>query len=229
MHDREPEMDISEFDRDEAVAEAMEELRGYTRGGVLRRAGAAAGALLAPSGLALGRAAGGSKRHDVEILNFALTLEYLEAAFYAQAVEHAGTFGPRTRYFAHTVARHEATHVAALRSVLGAKAVAEPAFDFQGATRSASAFLATAKVLEDLGVAAYAGQGPLIFQRSVLAPAAAILAVEARHAAWVRRLFGGPRARILPAPSAFEAPRSMEQILDLVRATRFIKTDGEST
>lgn len=222
-------MDITEFDRDEAVAEAMHELREYTRGGVLRKTGLAAGAGLAaallPAGLAFGRAAGGSKKRDVEILNFALTLEYLEAEFYALALKHADSagFGPKTHYFALTVAGHEATHVEALRSVLGSKAVAKPTFDFKGTTRKASSFLTTAKVLEDIGVAAYAGQGPRIFHRAVLAPAAAILAVEARHAAWVRRLIGGTENRILPAPSAFEEPKSMEQILDAIRATRFIK------
>lgn len=223
-------MDITEFDRDEAVSEALHELREYTRGTIIKRAGLAAGggiaASLVPSGLAFGRAAGGSKKRDIEILNYALTLEYLEAEFYALAVKRSVSagYGPKTRYFAQVVASHEATHVEALKSVLGSKAVAKPTFDFKGTTRKPATFLATAKVLEDTGVAAYAGQGPRILQSAILAPAGAILAVEARHAAWVRRLIGGSKNRILPAPSAFEAPKSMEEILEAVTATGFIKS-----
>jgi hypothetical protein len=218
-------LDITEFDRDEAVAEAMHELREYSRGTVLKTGLLAGAAALLPSGLAFGRSATGSKKRDVEILNYALTLEYLEAEFYALAVKHADAagFGPKTRRFAQVVASHEATHVQALKGVLGSKAVAKPTFDFKGTTRSRSKFLLTAKVLEDTGVAAYAGQGPRILQSAVLAPAGAILAVEARHAAWVRRLIGGSRNRVLPAPAAFEAPKTMEEILDAVKATGFIK------
>ena len=223
-------MDITEFDRDEAVAEAMHGLQEMTRGTVLKRAGLVAGgglaASLLPSGLAFGRAAGGSKARDIEILNFALTLEYLEAEFYALAVKHSAEagFGPKTLRFAQVVAQHEAIHVNALKSVLGSKAVAKPKFDFMMTTRKISTFLLTAKTLEDTGVAAYSGQAPRILQAAVLAPAASILAVEARHASWVRRLIGGSANEVLPAPTAFEAPKSMEQILEAVGATGFIKS-----
>jgi hypothetical protein len=223
-------LDITEFDRDEAVAEAMSGLQEMTRGTALKRAGLVAGgglmASLVPSGLAFGRAAGGSRKRDIEILNFALTLEYLEAEFYALAVKRASSagYGPKTTFFAQVVASHEATHVAALKSVLGSKAVAKPKFDFKGTTRKPASFLLTAKVLEDTGVAAYAGQGPRILQSAVLAPAGAILAVEARHAAWVRRLIGGSGNRVSPAPAAFEAPATMDEILEAVGATGFIKS-----
>ncbi|MFL5844549.1 MAG: ferritin-like domain-containing protein [Solirubrobacteraceae bacterium] len=222
-------MDVTEFDRDEAVAEAMTGLQEMTRGTALKRGGLLAGGALAatllPTSSAFGRI-GGSKKQDIEILNFALTLEYLEAEFYALAVKHAdqAKFGPRTRYFAQTVASHEATHVQALKAVLGSKAVKKPTFDFKGTTRKTSSFLLTSKVLEDTGVAAYAGQGPRIHQNAVLAPAGAILAVEARHAAWVRRLIGGSGNRVLPAPAAFDAPATMDEILDAVGKTGFIKS-----
>src|SRR3954466_9166877 len=131
---------VGDFDGDEAVAEAMAGLQeaGDTRGALFRRAGAAAGGLgiaaaLVPTffGGTAGAREGGSKKQDVEILNFALTLEYLEAAFYAEAVGR-GIYSGAVGTFASTVAAHEATHVATLKSVLGSKAVASPKFDFKG-------------------------------------------------------------------------------------------------
>ena len=69
---------------------------------------------------------------------------------------------------------------------------------------------------EDLAVAAYKGQAPLIQRRAYLVPALAIHTVEARHAAWIRRLAG-----VTPAPDAFDEPRSKESTLEVVAATRF--------
>jgi Ferritin-like domain len=226
MHD---ELSVVEFDGDEAVAEAMAGLddAGQTRGAMFRRAGAAAGglgvamALLGGSGVA-GARQGGSKKNDIKILNFALTLEYLEAAFYAEALARGG-FSGSVLNFAQVVAGHEATHVATLKGVLGAKAVASPSFDFKGTTRKWSTFLRTSKVLEDTGVAAYQGQAPLIHQNAVLGPAGAILAVEARHAAWVRDLLYAGKS-VKPAPESFSTPMSMSAVLSAVKKTGFIKS-----
>jgi Ferritin-like domain len=222
-------MNVVEFDGDEAVAEAMAGLdeAGQTRSGLFRRAGAAAGglgvamALLGGGGVANARE-GGSKKNDIKILNFALTLEYLEAAFYAEALAHGG-FSGSVLNFAQVVAGHEATHVATLKGVLGAKAVASPSFDFKGTTRKWSTFLRTSKVLEDTGVAAYQGQAPLIHQNAVLGPAGAILAVEARHAAWVRDLLYAGKS-VKPAPESFSTPMSMSAVLSAVKKTGFIKS-----
>jgi hypothetical protein len=224
MHD---ELSVVDFDGDEAVAEAMAGLdeAGQTRGGLFRRAGAAAGglgvAMAILPGLASGRE-GGSKRNDIKILNFALTLEYLEAAFYAEAVGR-GIYTGAVGTFASVVASHEATHVATLKSVLGSKAVAKPSFDFKGTTKQWKTFLRTSKVLEDTGVAAYQGQAPLIHQNAVLGPAGAILAVEARHAAWVRDLLYAGKS-VKPAPESFSTPMSMSAVLKAVKATGFIKS-----
>jgi rubrerythrin len=223
MHEQ---LSAVDFDGDEAVAEAMAGLdeAATTRGGMLRRAGVVAGvgaaAALLP-GIASARN-GGSKANDVKILNFALTLEYLESAFYAEALQRGG-FSGSVLNFAQVVASHEATHVATLKSVLGSKAVKSPSFDFKGTTRKWSTFLRTSKVLEDTGVAAYQGQAPLIHQNAVLAPAGAILAVEARHAAWVRDLLYAGKS-VKPAPDAFSVPMSMSEVLSAVKKTGFIKS-----
>jgi Ferritin-like domain len=101
----------------------------------------------------------GTAASDVAILNFALTLEYLEAAFYAEAVKYAGKFDAKTAHFARVVAKHEAAHVAFLTSALGAAAVKKPIFNFKGSNHAMASFQATSQVLEDTGVAAYSGQG----------------------------------------------------------------------
>jgi hypothetical protein len=219
------ELTIGDINRDGAVAEALEGLQqeGTTRGNMLRRvglfAGAGAAATLIPASIA-GARGGGSKANDVKILNYALTLEYLESAFYQQALADGKLTGSVLN-FCQVVAAHEATHVATLQGVLGAKAVKRGKYNFQGTTAHEHKFLTTSKVLEDTGVAAYQGQGPLIHQNAVLAPAGAILAVEARHAAWVRDLLysGGS---VKPAPEAFSTAMSMSQVLKAVKATGFI-------
>jgi hypothetical protein len=217
---------VVEFDGDEAVAEAIAGLHQEkrTRDGLLRGAGALAGAGAIAALLPRSASAreGGSKANDIKILNFALTLEYLEAAFYAEALRLGGYTGAVGR-FASVVASHEATHVATLKGVLGAKAVKSPSFDFKGTTRKWSTFLRTAKVLEDTGVAAYQGQAPLIHQNAVLGPAGAILAVEARHASWVRDLLYAGKS-VKPAPEAFSTPMTMSQVLSAVKKTGFIKS-----
>jgi ferritin-like protein len=218
---------VVDFDGDEAVAEAIagidEDKR--SRGSLFKGAGmalAGAGLLGALKPRSASARPGGSKANDIKILNYALTLEYLEAAFYAEALRVGGYSGAVGR-FASVVAAHEATHVATLKSVLGAKAVKSPSFDFKGTTRKWSTFLRTAKVLEDTGVAAYQGQAPLIHQNAVLGPAGAILAVEARHAAWVRDLLYAGKS-VKPAPEAFSTPMSMSQVLSAVKQTGFIKS-----
>jgi len=213
---------LEEVDRDGAVREAAE-AAGDTRAGLLRKGGliAAAGLGLGalPAGLALGQS---TPKSDVKILNYALTLEYLEAAFYAEAVSKGKLHGITAR-FAQVVAGHEAAHVGALQKALGSAATKKPAFDFKGTTGSEKTFLKTAKTLEDTGVSAYQGQGPKIKSDQVLASAGAILAVEARHAAWVRDIIGGGKDP-LPAPASFSTPKSMSQVLAAVKATGFIKS-----
>src|SRR4051794_11301973 len=167
-----------QFDTDGAVAEAEDAAvtrsslmaRGVALGGGLLGAGALMG-LLAPRASAATLAKG-----DVAILNYALTLEYLEASFYTEA-EQMGALSGELALFAQVVGAHERGHVAALKAVLGRKAVKKPKFDFHGTTESRSKFAATAQKLEDTGVAAYKGQAARIASNAILEAALAIHAV----------------------------------------------------
>ena len=216
---------LDELDRDGALRETAAEAREQTtRAGFFRRGGALAGAGVLLGGIPVAFATaqgGGLPKGDVKILNYALTLEYLEAAFYREAVDQ-GELSGESLIFAQVVAEHEQAHVDALKSTLGAKAVKEPKFDFQGTTGK-DKFLQTAQVLEDTGVAAYQGQADRIKTPEVLAAAASILSVEARHAGWVRDIRGGGKG-VNPAPDAFEEAKDMDAILSAVNDTGFIKS-----
>jgi hypothetical protein len=198
------------------------------RAGFLKKAGLGGAALFggaafagALPSIALGA---GVPASDVAILNFALTLEYLEAAFYAEAKSSTALSDAETKRFATVVSQHEAAHVAFLKKVLGSAAVAQPKFDFKGTTQDQAKFQATADVLENTGVHAYLGQVPNIKTKAVLVGAGRILPVEARHAAWIRdiRFRGGTNATTTPAPAGFEDGFSKAKILAAVKATGFI-------
>ena len=206
-------MKLFELDRDDAIAEALDALHGTTRAGFLRRAALGSAALLAASSEPASAALG---KRDEAILNYALTLEYVQDSFYSE-VERLGTLSGALETQAKTVAAHERAHVKALREVLGSRAVKRPRFDFRGATEDADRFRKTAVAFEDLAVAAYKAQAPLIQSRAYLVPALAIHSVEARHAAWIRRLAG-----IAPAAVAFDEPRTMRSTLGIVEDTRFV-------
>src|SRR5215467_1037672 len=118
------------FDTDGALQETAHEAERHSRRGFLRTSGLALGGTLAAGSLIPGSAlAASTPKGDVAILKFALTLEYLESAFYASAMKHAGLTGELKR-FARTVHQHEAAHVAALKKMLGSAAVKRPSFDF---------------------------------------------------------------------------------------------------
>jgi len=208
--------DLDRLDRDGALAEALGPLGPATRRRVLRTL-AAAGLIGAAGLTAAGTAdAATEPQGDVAILNYALTLEYLQSAFYTE-VERIGSLTGETARLARIVGGHERAHVRMLLDVLGRRAVARPTFDFHGATDSQSAFVRTAVAFEDLGVAAYKGQAPRIASPAYLEAALAIHATEARHAAWIRRIAG-----VLPAQSAFDQPASATHVVSVVNSTHFI-------
>ena len=213
---------LHELDVDGAIEESASKVDEHTRSAFLRKAGIGLGALAGGGALigALPALASAKGTSDVDILNFALTLEYLESAFYAEAV-HMGALTGETKTFAKVVAGHEAAHVAALKGALGMHAVAKPKFDFKGTTGNQAKFQATAEVLEYTGVSAYLGQVGNITSKQVLGAAGSILPVEAWHAAWIsdlRRHGGKP----YPAPTAFAAGKTKAQILAAVKGTGFI-------
>jgi hypothetical protein len=115
------------------------------------------------------------------------------------------------------VGAHERAHVAAFLHVLGSAAIKRPTFDFQGVTEDPDAFRRTAVAFEDLSVAAYKYQAPRLQSPAFLAAAVAIHSVEARHAAWIRRLAG-----VLPAATALDQPLPPNQVEAFVASTHFV-------
>jgi Ferritin-like domain len=207
-------LSFARLDVDGALAESLERA-GLSRAAFLAAAVGGSAALLGrPTSEDALAQAGGLPTGDV--LNYALVLEYLQAAFYTEA-ERMGALRGRTARAAQVVGSVERAHVEAFKNVLGRKAVKRPTFDFQGTTEDPTAFLKTAVAFEDLAVAAYKGQATHIKSKPALASALAIHSVEARHAAWMRYLFD-----VNPAQSAFDQPRSRPEVTRVVRSTNFI-------
>lgn len=206
---------LDAVDVDGAIAEASHQRQlALSRRGLLAAAAAGAGTLVL--GRSEARAASGLSANDVGILNYALVLEYLQASFYTEA-ERSGALSGKTAQAATVVGATERAHVRAFQKLLGSKAVKRPLFDFQGVTEAQQAFLKTAVAFEDLAVAAYKGQAPKLRSSAVLAAAVGIHSVEARHAAWMRELFG-----VTPAVNAFDKPATKQNINRIVASTHFI-------
>lgn len=218
---------LDTLDADGALRDAAE-AAGLDRSAFLRRGALAGGGLIVGSGmfgalLSTAEAAISTTRksakNDVKILNYALTLEYLEAAFYNQALANQayGT-SAALKSFAETVAKHENAHVKFLKGALKTAAVKSPKFDFGDTVMDPAKFAATAQVLEDTGVSAYLGQVKNVFVPGTLQAAATIATVEARHAGWIRNING-----VLGAPASFDVPKSEKVILKAVGGTGFIQ------
>jgi rubrerythrin len=230
----EPVFDLASVDVDGAIREAEGHVAGDTRAAFFRKAAVGGGALLT-SGAIMGMlpelaAAKPSKKQDLAILNFALTLEYLEAAFYKQAVNNGKGFKKDAADFAALVAAHEAAHVTALKQTIkafGGKPVKSPTFDFKGTPDKEDSFLSTAFVLENTGVHAYLGQATRLYSKKLLGAAASIVTIEARHAAAVATLlsdkaFTGSGAHSITPDGAYDVPLSKKKILAAVGGTGFI-------
>jgi hypothetical protein len=148
---------------------------------------------------------------DVDILNFALTLEYLESSFYDEAKTRAKASG-ELKSLISLLAKDEKEHVEALTATiksLKGKPVAEPKFNFDYS--DTAGFLKLAQTFEDTGVSAYNGAGPSITSKEVLAAAGSIVQVEARHAAAIRL-----QNKEEPAPEAFDPSLDEAQVLKAV-------------
>ena len=178
---------FEQLDQDGAIRDTASKVDGDTRRAFLQKAavftgtgtgaGAAIGAL-GSLGVASGMTSSSGTTKDIDILNYALALEYLESDFYAEAVSK-GSLSGELATFAKTVATHEAAHVAGLKKALGSKAISEPSFNFQGAT-AGSKFAPTSWALENTGTKAYLGQAAAISNPQYLVVAGQILCVEAR-------------------------------------------------
>jgi hypothetical protein len=179
--------------------------KGATTSGVVMaglRLGSVPTALAALSTAAFGQ---GSRLPTavIGVLNFALTLEYLEAEFYNRGVAAASLIPAADRTIFTTIQGHENVHVAYLKTTLGASARPKPTFDYSYGNGSGAGpfadvftnyatFKAVAQAFEDTGVRAYKGQAPTLMPyKDVLQAALTIHSVEARHAAEIRRLRGG--------------------------------------
>ena len=227
---------LEALDQDGAIRETAE-AAGATRADFIKRGGMAGAGFLAGGVLFSGFVSPAeaaistsrrSKKNDVRIANYALTLEYLEAEFYKQANAAGGISQPELKVFASVTGAHELEHVKALKAVLGSAAVKKPKFDFGDTVTNQQKFQVTAQVLEDTGVAAYAGQGPNLLQRPLVKAALSIHSVEARHAAWIRYInsSGGVRTgqvSTYPAPKAFDKALGEKTVLKAVTKTGFIK------
>jgi rubrerythrin len=155
----------------------------------------------------------GSAKKDLEIVNYALTLEYLEADFYEKVVA-SGLFKGAQQDTIKMFGDQEAQHVDALTATvkkLGGMPAAKPKTKFP--LKDAKSVLKLAATVENLGAAAYLGQAGNIQNKEVLAAALSIHSVEARHAAALNTLLGED----VQPDGAFAKPASMDEVLPKVK------------
>jgi len=165
---------------------------------------------------------GGASKQDIEIVNYALTLEYLEADFYQKVLDSGEVKDKKVGEVAMEIAENEQEHVAALTATvekLGGKPAPKPTTDFESVLAGGEKMiLETAATVENLGAAAYLGQAGRIKSKEVLAAALSIHTVEARHAAVLNSVVG---KSIVP-DGAFAKPAAMPEVLMAVKP--FIKS-----
>ncbi|KAF1956079.1 hypothetical protein CC80DRAFT_548380 [Byssothecium circinans] len=197
----------------------------------VRQEPAASSSASAPAASAAPAAPAGALT-DPDILQFALTAEHLESAFYKQGFAKfpAGDFQALGLTDAQIktlmgVGLTEATHVTTLQAAIagaGAKPVEPCEYNFDAALADAKTMVATARVLEAVGVSAYLGAAPLVNSSDVLTAAATIVTVEARHQAAIRIAAGAE-----PVPAAFDTPLQPRAVFTL--AAQFIKSCPEGS
>ncbi|MEX2253790.1 MAG: ferritin-like domain-containing protein [Thermoleophilaceae bacterium] len=196
---------------------AAVEVNGITRESFILRSALAAGSVygLGAVGPFVSQALAQEGSGDIGILNFALSLEYLEAAFYKQANKEVADLSGQAKSISETLEKDEQTHVEALTKTikdLGGKPVKAPTVDFGDAFADQKSYLKLAQTFEDTGVSAYNGAGPSIKSKEVLAAAGSIVQVEARHAAGIRTLRGQKAA-----PTAFDKALQKPEVEKLIK------------
>jgi hypothetical protein len=188
------------------------EVHGMTRSAFILRSTLAAGAVYGLGAVTpfVGEALAQSGGGDVGIVNYALTLEYLETAFYERAPKGLSS---GVAAYVKQFGAEESQHVDALTAAvkqLGGTPAPKPTFGFPGGGEAA--FLKLAQTLEDTGVGAYNGAAPQIQSKEVLAAAGSIVQIEARHAAIIR-----VQRNQEPAPLAFDKPLTQTAVLAAVK------------
>jgi hypothetical protein len=184
-------------------------VHGMNRASFLLKGALATGAVYGASAVAPFVSNALAASSDLDILNFALTLEYLETNFYqvkGQAVHLSG----EAKTLAKLLGDEESEHVTALTGAIkksGGKPVKMPQFAFP--VTNQTGFLKLAYTLETVGVGAYNGAGPSLTSKALLAAAGSIVQIEARHAASIAVLTG---AKITPN-GAFDRALTMQQVL----------------
>ncbi len=175
---------------------------------------AAAGVGAAAGSVLLSRTAS-AQSTDVDIANFALTLEYLEAEFYSLALD-AGVLSGDALAVVENLFDHESQHVDAIIGLLegaGATPVAKPEFVFpEDAFTSQAGILELAATFEPVGVGAYLGAAPMIESPDILAAAGSIAGVEGEHVVAVNNLVTGLPAAV----EAFPAALTQDEVLAAV-------------
>jgi hypothetical protein len=207
---------LEQIDHDEALLESIAILHGETRAGFMRKAALGSAGVLAALASPAPAAEGVT---DVDILNFGLRFERLQATFYTEADE-VGTIHKmpaRKQRWAEVLGAHERAHVRILKKILGDKAGKRPFFDFHGVTETDERFTRTAVAMEDLTVALLSGVTPRVHDRKLTAALFGLLTTEARHAAWARNIIG-----TTPAAQSFDNARSLASVRGTVARTHFI-------
>ena len=185
------------------------EVHGMSRSSFILRGALTAGAVYGAGAVAPFVSSAFAASGDIDILNFALTLEYLETDFYNVKAKSVGLSGPAKKYAA-LFAEEENAHVQALTKAIsagGGTPAKKPTFVFPATNQSS--FLKLAYVLENTGVGAYNGAGPSLKNPAYLAAAGSIVQIEARHAATIALITG---QKITP-DGAFDKPLTKAQVL----------------
>jgi Ferritin-like domain len=188
---------------------ATVEVHGVTRASFILRGALGVGAVYGALAVAPFVADALASTSDVDILNFALTLEYLESDFYQSKGRSVGLSG-QAKALSASFGDQEAEHVTALTKAiksLGGKPIKKPTFDFP--VTNESSFLSLAYTLENTGVGAYNGAAPSISNKAILAAAGSIVQTEARHAASIAILTG----KLITPNGAFDKALTTKQVL----------------
>lgn len=160
----------------------------------------------------------GLPQRIVDVLNYALSLEYFEATFYATANSIEGLIPIKYQGLFREIGQHENGHVALISGVLGSLAIKASMFDFTAGGRypdvfsNFETFKRLSSTIEDIGVAAFKGQMGNLAGTPVLSTALQIHSVEARHAGSVRLLVGKSGS-----DGAFDTPMTKGEVLEAVR------------